>query len=266
MPAFRNLFLFIFIFIYNNSYAYFTIDYNAKWMQEQPLKNAEKQYWEAREQREEYEKEHGLEPLADPPSPYKKLPPVRKKTETKEPDGLYFKYNPSISKQVRTEVIKKFIELGKKQGQMTAEKERTLNTFISGIDIMETAGAVLKKKGHSPYNLATATGYWLASHLQIVHNTDITDSQLAAVIKQIERQMKDTMANIPGNTEKQKAAEHLMWTATLQLLSYRNVRDKGGSAEALEDVANVSRVMLREEFNLDADKIIIGDKGLMPKN
>jgi len=171
-----------------------------------------------------------------------------------------FNYDPKLSPIARQQAIDGVIELGREVGTMNAEKENLLNKAFGDIDIMKTIGAALQKKGHSPHSLATAVGYWLVSHLQVAQDTDFTDQQLAAVVKQVERQLRKT--KLPDDAEKQMAAEHLLWTATFQLLSYQDVR-KTGSKQEQKTIAEVSRTMLRQQFGMDADKMTITDKGLV---
>jgi len=173
---------------------------------------------------------------------------------------FYFNYNPEISSLSRQQAINAIIELGRATGTMNAEKENLLNKAFGNIDIMQTIGAALQKKGHSPHSLATAVGYWLVSHLQVAQDTDFTDRQLAAVVKQVERQLRKT--KMPDDDEKQMAAEHLLWTATFQLLSYQDVRNTGSKQEQ-KAIAELSRTMLRQQFGMDADKMTITDKGLV---
>jgi len=186
--------------------------------------------------------------------------------ETSKGKGnFHFHYDPTISPLVREREINALIEMGRKVGVMNAEKENLLKTTFGQMDIMKTIGGALQAKGHSPHSLATALAYWLVSHLQIVHDTHFTDQQLAAVVNQVEQQLKNADTVMSNDAEKQMAAEHLMWMATFQLLSYQDARQTGATARERKAVADASREMMRAQFNMDADKIMIGDKGLMPK-
>jgi len=180
----------------------------------------------------------------------------------KRDDGENFKFNydPALSPVARQAAINILIEFVRESGKMTAEIENDLNKAFGNMDIMQTIGAALQKKGHSPHSLATAVGYWMISHLQVAQDTDFTDQQLAAVVKQIEQQLKDT--ELPGDAEKQMAAEHLLWTATFQLLQYQDAK-KTGSKQVQESLAYVSRTVLHNQFGMDADKMTITDKGLV---
>jgi len=251
-----RIFLFLVIFVFfgfgeQAAYADMEFDVTAQWLDN----DLSRRRMELARLREKMKKNEGIEKKINNKG-------GKKLTNT---GNFNFKYNPEISTLVRNNEIERVIQLGRRLGTIDKEKENILHESISQIDIMKTVGEGLKKKGHSPHSLPTAMAYWVASHLQIVHDTPFTDKQLAAIVGQFEKQMKENTKKMPNDEEKQMAAEHLMWSATLQLLSYNNVRDNGGSEGDLRDVADVSRAMMKEEFNLDADKIMIGDKGLMPK-
>jgi|GEM_PF-3492755 len=176
--------------------------------------------------------------------------------------NVEFRYDPKLSPIARQQAIDAMVEIGRKTGKMDAAGEKLLNKAFGNIDIMKTIGAALQKKGHSPHSLATAVGYWLVSHMQVAQNTDFTDQQLTAVVKQVEQQLRKT--KMPDDAEKQMAAEHLLWTATFQLLSYQDVR-KTGTKQEQKTIAEVSRVMLRQQFGMDAEKMTITDKGLVSR-
>jgi|GEM_PF-2568951 len=180
--------------------------------------------------------------------------------------GLYFRYDPSLSPKVRERFIQIIADIGRQAGTLDADKENDLHLLLNEIDIMDLVGNALQAKGHPPHNVATATAYWLVSLLEVVHNQEFTDQQHTAVLRQLEQSLASPEAvqeyTKMSDAEKQALSERLMWEALMQSMIWKQARETG---EGLETVSAISHGLLRNYLDIDANQVTVGDGGLMAK-
>ncbi|MDO4643312.1 MAG: hypothetical protein Q4A74_05670 [Cardiobacteriaceae bacterium] len=92
-------------------------------------------------------------------------------------------------------------------------------------------------------SLVTATAYWLLVNWDIVHGTESTSAQNQAVYQQIlEYYAQDTTIAELSDSEKQTAAEAMLWFAALQYELYQETLKSGDTAKI-----NASLMMLVQD-------------------
>jgi len=167
--------------------------------------------------------------------------------------------------KVRAEFINTLIEYGRKGGApLSEEKENKIRKNLMQIDINRTVGYALAARGLPQYSLTTATAYWLVSFLEVAQNKELTDKHLIAVYIQLNNELPKEDSENASDEEKQRVAELLMWEATLQNVIWQNARQAGAKAQ-LQKNASIARNLLLEKYNIDADRVVVTTKGVVPK-
>ncbi|MDO5624128.1 MAG: hypothetical protein Q4G71_05520 [Pseudomonadota bacterium] len=179
-------------------------------------------------------------------------------------DAGAFKYSQRVSAQVRDDVIQELVNLGKRNGGLDAAGEKQLREALGKVDIAKSIGGALQAKGYPQHSLATATAFWLVVNYEIVHGVQATDTQNAAVLRQMQQRMAATsdVARM-SDAQKQRAAEGMMWFATLQHQHNEQAR-QGAPGYALQTVQADAREALKT-FGIDADQLKLTDQGLVPR-
>jgi len=239
------------LFLPISANAQLIIDWNAQWLRDQPLRDAQAREQAIRSENEEWEEEN-----LGRSSPRKKTSSIK---------NLDFQHNPAISNQVRAEVLQELLQLGQEQGSLAPEQATVMREGLSQININDTVGVALERHGYPKHNLATAIVYWLITHLEIVHNTEFTEKQKKVVYDSMMVSLGESLEyKKMKDAEKQKMAEGMLWTALIPHLNWQNAR-KQGQAYMLKNSADLSRELLKKQLNIDADTITIADQGLVPK-
>lgn len=227
------------------------IDYNAMWLRDQPLKNAqehERQLSIERKKRKAVQNGYAKEPQII--KPYKE-------------EVLFYKGDWLTGRDVREDYVRHIWSSIKEEQNLSPKASvkllNELKATFRELDLVGVAYDQMAEYGLPKKNLATAMTYWLLAHYYVATGISATAQQYQAVYEQVKADLLSGKNALPLiDWDKHEVADSMILQATFQSLGY---------AEAVNNnLANKAAIMkdsqsILANLGFDVKKINLTNKG-----